>query len=133
MAVNTEADGDETDASNTDRSLQHQHFHGQSTVSMLGGGTKHKRRNLDAGQVRSITNEKYAHILYYPVVTGAFGKAKAVVEVCFNDLRKVPKNVITNQIQTFLETFGGQLNSLESRLRTFCKFTDSAIVRRDGI
>ena len=45
----------------------------------------------------------------------------------------MPKHVITNQIQSFLETFGGQLNSLESRIRTFCKFTESQIARRDGI
>lgn len=88
---------------------------------------------MDPAQIRSITNEKFMHILYYPVVVGALGRTKAVVEVCYNDMRKVPLNVITNQIQSFLETFGGQLNSLESRMRTFCKFTESAIARRDGI
>ena len=93
----------------------------------------HKRRTLDPNQIRSITNEKFAHIMYYPILVGALGKTKAVVEVCFNDSSKVPKNIITNQIQSFLETFGGQLNMLESRMRCFCKFTESAIAKRDGI
>ena len=95
-------------------------------------GAGHKRRNLDANQIRSITNEKFKHILYYPVV-GALGKTKAVIEVCYSDAKKVPANVITNQVQSFLETFGAQLTSLESRIRTFCKFAESAIARRDGI
>lgn len=51
---------------------------------------------MDPAQIRSITNEKFAHILYYPVVVGALGRTKAVVEVCYNDMRKVPLNVITN-------------------------------------
>ena len=94
---------------------------------------QHKRRAVDAGQIRSVTNEKFVHILYYPVVAGPLGKTKAVVEVCFNSMDKVPRNVLTNQIQTFLETFGSQLTSLESRIRTFCKFTETAIAKRDGI
>ena len=71
-----------------------------SQVSILNGtgGSSHKRRNLDANQIRSITNEKFVHILYYPIVMGALGKTKAIVEVCYNDARKVPRNVITNQI-----------------------------------
>jgi len=73
------------------------------------------------------------HILYYPVVAGPLGKTRAVVEVCFNSMDKVPRNVLTNQIQTFLETFGSQLSSLESRLRTFCKFTETSIAKRDMI
>ena len=93
----------------------------------------HKRRTLDPNQIRSITNEKFAHIMYYPILVGALGKTKAVIEVCFNDMQKVPKNVITNQIQSFLESFGGQLNMLESRMRCFCKFTESAIAKRDSI
>ena len=97
------------------------------------GLQQHKRRAVDAGQIRSVTNEKFMHILYYPVVAGPLGKTKAVVEVCFNSMDKVPRNVLTNQIQTFLETFGSQLNSLESRIRTFCKFTETAIAKRDGI
>ena len=97
------------------------------------GLQQHKRRAVDAGQIRSVTNEKFMHILYYPVVAGPLGKTKAVVEVCFNSMDKVPRNVLTNQIQTFLETFGSQLNSLESRIRTFCKFTETAIAKRVGI
>ena len=53
---------------------------------------------MDPAQIRSITNEKFMHILYYPVVVGALGRTKAVVEVCYNDMRKVSLNVITNQI-----------------------------------
>ena len=104
-----------------------------NTVSVLNSQTDHRRKSVDPNQVRSITNEKFQHILYYPIVSGALKKTKAVIEVCYNDIRKVPKHVITNQIQSFLETFGGQLNSLESRIRTFCKFTESQIARRDGI
>ena len=97
---NTEPDLDETDASNTERSNQYwlgeasflQPSHSNVSISLA----KHKRRSLDAGQIKSITNEKFAHILYYPVVIGALGRTKAVVEVCFNDKRKVPANVITN-------------------------------------
>lgn len=63
---------------------------------------------MDPNQVRSITNEKFSHIFYYPIC-GPLGRVKAVVEVCFNDQRKVPKNVITSQVQSFLETFGNQL------------------------
>lgn len=135
------ADGDETDATMTDRSATENQFasncnmYGQnvSSVSLLNSQTGHKRRSVDPNQVRSITNEKFQHILYYPIVSGALRRTKAVIEVCFNDVRKVPKHVITSQIQNFLETFGGQLNALESRIRTFCKFTESAIERRDGI
>ena len=70
------------------------HNQSQSNVSLLG--PSHKRRNLDPNQVRSITNEKFAHILYYPIVCGALGRTKAVVEVCYSDARKVPRNVITS-------------------------------------
>ena len=87
---------------------------------------------MEPHQVRSITNEKFAHILYYPIC-GALGTTKAIVEVCFDDARKVPRNVVTNQMQSFLETVGGQLSMLESRLRTFCKFTESAVTRRDDM
>ena len=62
------------------------------------GLQQHKRRAVDSGMIRSVTNEKFLHILYYPVVTGPLGKTKAVVEVCFNSQEKIPRNVLTNQI-----------------------------------
>jgi hypothetical protein len=58
------------------------------------------------------------------------GKTKAVIEVSFNSLRQVPRNVLTPQIQSFLESFSAQLNQLESKIRVFCKFTESAISKR---
>ncbi|MFO0116821.1 MAG: hypothetical protein ACK521_04155 [bacterium] len=55
----------------------------------------HRKRSINCGRIRSVTNETYKHILYYPVVGGPLGKTKAVIEVSFNSLRQVPKNVLT--------------------------------------
>lgn len=93
----------------------------------------HRKRSLTGGSIRSVTNEPFKHILYYPVAVGPLGKIKAVIEVSFSSLKQVPKNVLTPAIQTFLEGFSSQLNQLESRLRTFCKFTESAIAKKAGI
>ena len=117
----------------TDRRHSKQVFDFDQSIITERGLQQHKRRAVDSGMIRSVTNEKFLHILYYPVVTGPLGKTKAVVEVCFNSQEKIPRNVLTNQIQTFLENFGSQLNSLESRIRTFCKFTETAVAKRDGI
>ena len=96
-------------------------------------GHQHQRRSLDSAQIRSITNEKFLHIMYYPIIGGPLSKTKAILEVCYNTQSSVPKNILSNQIQNYLETFNQQLNSLESRIRTFCKFTEGAIMKRDGI
>ena len=69
--------------------------HSTSQLSLIG--PNHKRRNVDPNHVRSITNEKFAHILYYPIC-GPLGSTKAIVEVSFNDNRKVPRNVVTNSV-----------------------------------
>lgn len=71
--------------------------------------------------------------MYYPVIGGPLSKVKAVIEVSFGRLKQVPRNVLTPPISSFLESFGSQLNQLESRLRTFCKFTEGAIAKKVSI
>lgn len=93
----------------------------------------HRKRALTQGNIKSVTNEAFKHILYYPVVGGPLGKIKAVVEVSFGSLRQVPKNVLTPQIQSFLESFSSKLTELETKLRTFCKFTESVISKHDAV
>lgn len=56
-------------------------------ISLYNHVPGHRRRNLDSGAVKSVTNETFCHILYYPVLGGPFGNTcKAIVEVCFNDM-----------------------------------------------
>jgi len=55
----------------------------------------HRKRNINCGKIRSVSNENFKHILYYPVIGGPLNKTKAVVEVCFDSLKQVPKNVLT--------------------------------------
>lgn len=90
----------------------------------------HRKRNFDAGDIKSVTNEGFKHILYYPVMSGPFGKCKAVIEVCFSHIEQVPKKVLTEAVTTFLETFSHQLTHLESKVRSFIKFTGGIVEKK---
>ena len=58
----------------------------------------HRKRNVNSGSIRSVTNQAFQHILYYPVIGGPLCKTKAVIEVSFSNMHQVPRNVLTPQI-----------------------------------
>jgi hypothetical protein len=66
----------------------------------------HRRRTVDAGLVKSVTNGKFKHIIYYPVLCQSLSAGtttRAILEVSFGNMDQVPKNVRSEQIATFLE------------------------------
>jgi hypothetical protein len=96
----------------------------------------HRKRTVDAGLVKSVTNGKFKHIIYYPVLCQSFSSGtstRAILEVSFGNIDQVPKNVRSDSISTFLAQFASQMSQQEQRMRTFCKLTEGLLQRKQAV
>ena len=93
---------------------------------------RHRTIESQAEKVKSVTNELFKHIIYYPIFDiQDEGKIIAILEVAFK--KRDPaysKTIMTEDIQDYLNQFRSNLVQFKVRLGSFSRSLENVFQRR---
>jgi hypothetical protein len=96
------------------------------------GAQKHKTIESSTEKVKSVTNQLFKHIIYYPVFD-LYDETKiiAIFEVAFKKKEEsVSDHIITDDVQQYLDQFRSSLDQFKVRLNSFSRNLEGLFVRR---
>jgi len=60
------------------------------------------------------------------------GKTIAIVEICYEDSKSVPENIVSESIESFLSSLSSQMSAFSQILKTFCISLISILRKRES-
>jgi hypothetical protein len=96
------------------------------------GAPKHRTMESSTEKVKSVTNQLFKHIIYYPVYD-LYDESKiiAIFEVAFKKKdASVSEQIITDELQQYLDQFRSSLDQFKVRMTSFSRGLESLFVRR---
>mmetsp|Transcript_29120 Transcript_29120/g.28168 ORF Transcript_29120/g.28168 Transcript_29120/m.28168 type:complete len:164 (+) Transcript_29120:1961-2452(+) len=114
------------------KSFVQQYSHSKKKTSLFGNYMKREMRNEGSEKVKSVTNEDYAHILYYPVESN--GKVIAVIEVGYQSAcEDLVSTLDKEKVALFLERFKQSLMAFNTQVNLFCSKVSALMGKKNMV
>jgi predicted AAA+ superfamily ATPase len=85
-------------------------------------GQRHCTIQTELEKIKTVTGEQYKHIIYYPIFDiQDESRIIAVFEVAYKRRLSSSENLLTEEIQSYLDQFRSQLDQFRVRLGSFTR------------
>jgi hypothetical protein len=103
----------------------------QEYYSNRFAGQRHRIIQTPHDQIKTVTNELFKHIIYYPIFdVQDESKIIAVFEVAYKKRLPSNENLLTEEIQEYLDQFRSHLNQFKVRLNGFTRNLENLFIKR---